>query len=83
LYNIKVVNKTVDAQQISLQIISPDTGEISFVSNLNAPANGLCESAFFIELPAEAVIGSKTDVEIEVLMDGVPVETVKTTFLGP
>ena len=83
LYNIKVVNKTFDEKPIELKMLSP-VGEIEIIGgSLTAPPGSLCESSFFIKLDKKFVPFRVTPVVIAVMSEGVVLEEIKSSFLGP
>ena len=84
LYNIKVVNKTFDPKEITLQL-KDRTGDLILVSGqaLPVPKDGLAESAFFVRLPRSELTRANTIIYIDVLEGGNLVETIQTAFMGP
>ncbi len=83
LYNIKVVNKTFEEKPIELQMISPK-GEIEIIGGtLIAPPGSLAESSFFIKLDKNVVPFRVTPVLIAVKSNGIILEEIKSSFLGP
>jgi len=83
LYNIKVVNKTFRFKPIELQLIQPDNGALTMVSELIVAEDDLQQSAFFVDLPRSTVTGTSVPLEIQVWSGGELLETVKTAFIGP
>ncbi|NOZ08651.1 MAG: cytochrome c oxidase accessory protein CcoG [FCB group bacterium] len=83
LYNIKVVNKTFEKQNISLELLSPKTGSVSLVGDLTIAEDDLGETAFFVELPQSTITSQMNQIILGVLANGELIETIKTNFLGP
>lgn len=84
LYNIKIINKTANLPQITLQMAKPKNGEIKLVGNeLKFDETGIAQSVFFVILNNNELTGMKTEIEIEVLLNNKTVETIQTSFLGP
>ena len=83
LYNVKVVNKTFESQQIEIKLIDPEGGKILWISPLVIPENDIGESAIFIELPREVLQSGKTQVQLGVYLQGTQIQKIRTTFSGP
>ncbi len=83
LYNLRVVNKTYNEQEIRLELIQPGNGRLIMVGDLEIPADDLGQSAFFIDLPPQTVTGVKTPIVIEVYSNDKLLERVRTSFIGP
>lgn len=84
LYNFEVVNKSSTAyQRVEFRLLEQE-GEIQLVGQPPALDKGAQASgSFFIVLPKSAVKGHKNAIRVEVLVDGEPIKTLKTNFLGP
>ncbi|CAN5392913.1 cytochrome c oxidase accessory protein CcoG [soil metagenome] len=84
LYNIKIVNKTFNDLPLEIRIVEPK-GEIKWVGNgiSEIGKQDISEGEFFIILPQEQIITSKTKVRIEIISNGRVVETDDTNFIGP
>jgi hypothetical protein len=52
-------------------------------SDVTVPAQGLSESALFVDIPADQIFGSSAVVVIEVLKDNEVMEEITTSFVGP
>ena len=83
LYNIKIVNKTQDKQQIKLKLKSPK-GTIKIIGgDMNVPEQGLFESAFFVEIPEETIFMARLPIYLEVYSGEELIEEIRSSFLGP
>jgi cytochrome c oxidase accessory protein FixG len=85
LYNIQFVNKTFEEITLDIRLKDFKNGEITRVGGetISIPSNENVEGTFFIELPREEVIHTKTNLVIEVLVNNEVIDEVKTNFLGP
>lgn len=83
LYNIELVNKTVNDIPVQLRLTSSE-GVIRMVGNeLIIPKQGMARGAFFIEIPKNKLKDRKTSLTIEVRSGERMIDEVKTNFLGP
>jgi cytochrome c oxidase accessory protein FixG len=84
LYNIKLLNKTVDSIPIELRLEGID-GEIQLVSHesLAVPSESFAESTFFVVVNQKDIESMKMDIQVGVYSDNEKLESVKTTFFGP
>jgi len=83
LYNLKIINKTHESMPVSLRLKSPK-GKIRIVGGpLVVPKNGLYESAFFVDIPAEQIKFSRIPLNIEIFSGEELLEEIKTSFIGP
>ena len=83
LYTVKIVNKTFSELPVQFRLVRPE-GKISLVgSDMVLPADGLAETAMFIEIPKDKLYSENTTVVIEVISNGKVLQTVKTRFIGP
>ncbi|MEZ5358132.1 MAG: cytochrome c oxidase accessory protein CcoG [Candidatus Zixiibacteriota bacterium] len=84
LYSVKLVNKTQDDIPIQFKLVAPQSGTISVIGgNIIVPAQGLSESALFVDIPRDKLFSSSSLVKIEVLDGDEVVEEITTSFLGP
>ncbi len=85
LYNIQFVNKTFEDITLEVQLQDFESGEINRVGGeiLSVPSNENLKGVFFIELPKASLTKTKTNLIIEVLVNGEVIDEVKTNFLGP
>lgn len=82
LYNMKVVNKTYDKQNIEVKLIKPGKGRISQFFELSVEPDDLKQTVFYVELPPDAGTGS-VPIELEIWSSGEKIKTVKSSFTGP
>jgi hypothetical protein len=84
LFTLRVVNKTRADLDIRLKLDAKE-GTLSVVGDkkIVAHANGLAESAFFIDLPLSELDGIKTPISISLYSGDRLLERVETTFIGP
>ena len=83
LYQIKMVNKTNDAHEVSFKLLNPN-GKIEMVgSGIKLEEQGIGQGAFFVIIPPDELKQMSTRVEVGVYAGEELIETVKTKFLGP
>ena len=83
LYAVKIVNKTFTELPVQLELKNVP-GKIRIIgSELVVPADGLTETAFFVEIPRDLITASNTQLTIRVISNGKEVDEVKTAFIGP
>jgi cytochrome c oxidase accessory protein FixG len=84
LYNIKLVNKTVNAVPLSLKLESmPGQLEIIGHHAIDVKAEGQGSGSFFVILPAKFLTNRKTEIRIGLYEGTRKVDELKTNFLGP
>ncbi len=84
LYNVKIINKTNEAMQLSLKVESGD-GEIKLVGKdlLELPEQGTAEGALFIIMEKEDIDGISQNIEVGIYQNDRLLKTVDTKFIGP
>ena len=83
LYQVKMVNKTIDEMDVKLVLLEPE-GRIEMVgSDIKLEAQGIGQGAFFIVIDPKNLGGMNQDVKIGVFKGDEQIQTVKTSFLGP
>ncbi|SFF63112.1 cytochrome c oxidase accessory protein CcoG [Sunxiuqinia elliptica] len=83
LYNLQMVNKTSDAVQMELKLLTPD-GEIKLMGDeLNLEVGKVAKRNLLIILPKNTLSQSNTHLVIGVYEDGELLEEIKSTFVGP
>lgn len=83
LYSLKIINKTFEPMPITLAL-EGHPGKITMVGgDINLPAQGLAEQAFFVDIPVGALHSAHEELTIQVLSGEKVIEEVKTKFLGP
>ncbi len=83
LYNIKVVNKTMN--DIPLTVLLEDgDGNVQLVGkNINVQKEGQGSGSFFITIPKKRIQQRKTVLKIGLYQGDKRIDIVKTSFLGP
>jgi cytochrome c oxidase accessory protein FixG len=84
VYTIQFINKTHEDKQITIHLLSPK-GDLKLVqgNEILLKAEGIANGAMLVELSPENISGAKTELVLEIRSDGEPLETIKTSFLGP
>jgi len=83
LYNLKVLNKTLQEKPIHLALQSPQ-GSIELVGEkLMIPPGNIAETAFIIKLPRSELKTISTTVMIDVYSGDELLDQKKTSFIGP
>jgi cytochrome c oxidase accessory protein FixG len=83
LYNIKILNKTLESIPVELRMES-GIGKIKLVGKpLRLMPDSKTESEFFIILPKTAIQQRKTILIVEMYSKGKKLQKIKTSFLGP
>lgn len=84
LYNYEVVNKTNKPRRNVHFEVADGKGEIRLVGREpSLEKAGMASGAFFIVMEKSDLSGHKNPVDVEVYIDSVLVETVRTNFMGP
>lgn len=85
LYNIQIINKTFDDINLHIEVIDPAGATLSRVGQaaLSVPANEMVDGVYFVEVPADQVLATKTKLVLGIYSDSELLEKVKTNFLGP
>jgi cytochrome c oxidase accessory protein FixG len=83
LYNYQLNNKTEMSSEVSLEVTNMEA-LIEYVGNPpQLSPNEMTEGALFITIDDEDVINRKTQLNIEVKVDGKTIDEASTTFFGP
>jgi cytochrome c oxidase accessory protein FixG len=83
LYDIKLVNKTVNDIPVELKLLSHQ-GEIKIIGNdIVVKKQSLGESVFFLTLNSQDVKSDKTHVKFGVYSNGALIEEIESIFVGP
>jgi cytochrome c oxidase accessory protein FixG len=84
LYNIKVVNKTVDPIELSIRLKN-GRGKIEIIGKQYIPIEkeGQGSGSFFVVLPNTHIKNRKTELELDLYEGEKKVGSMKTNFLGP
>jgi cytochrome c oxidase accessory protein FixG len=84
LYNIKVVNKTINAVPLTLKLENA-AGSLQVVGSgtVNVKEEGQGTGSFFIVLPARQITERKTNLEVGLYHGEEKIDVIETNFLGP
>lgn len=84
LYNIKLINKTVKPQEISIRLKDGD-GKIEIIGKpyITIEKEGLGSGSFFVVLPKSRIHNRKTEIKMDLYSNGILVTSLSTNFLGP
>jgi cytochrome c oxidase accessory protein FixG len=83
VYNIKILNKTHDDQELTLKLLSHN-GQIGLAGNrILIEDQGMFESTFVLFIPQEEITRDKTRVIFGIYRGDKLLETYKATFVGP
>ena len=84
LYNIQILNKSLDSMPVQLRLVDPASGRIKMIGeNISLKSQDMAKSSFFIELPDAALKGQSTKVTIAIYTGDKKIDEVHTSFLGP
>jgi polyferredoxin len=84
LYNVQLVNKTTHAMPVTLKLLDGQPGEIKVVGNqIMVQESASAEVVCFIELPKSEIHATKIKLEIGIYSNGILIERIKTSFVGP
>lgn len=83
LYLVELVNKTHHDKPVTFRVDYPGA-QIRMVQPIShAPADELTKGMFFILLPKQSIHESSTKFTVEVVSEGIVLDKVNTSFLGP
>lgn len=84
LYNIKLINKTVDPQKLSVKL-KDGNGKVEIIGKqfINVEKEGLGAGSFFVVLPKSRIHSRKTELTMDLYSNDKFITTLKTNFLGP
>ncbi len=84
LYNIKLVNKTVDPIDLTIKVFD-NQGKIEIIGKpyIKVEKEGQGSGSFFVVLPKKSIHSRKTQVMLELYEGNKLVTSMKTNFLGP
>lgn len=84
LYNIKLVNKTVDPIQVTIKLADND-GKIEIIGKpfVSVEKEGQGSGSFFVVLPKKRIHSRKTKLTLELFEGDKMVSSLPTNFLGP
>jgi cytochrome c oxidase accessory protein FixG len=82
LYNIKVINKTIDSVDVELKL-SDVNGRIKMVrGDIRIPPSSIFEDVFFIYINPDELTVKKNQIGIDVYKDGELIEDTEISFIG-
>jgi len=83
LFKVQLVNKTFEDKNFELDL-KHDFGKIVMVNDDNVlQSNANKKNIFMIQVPPGKITENKTDMKIDILVDGEVLKTVETVFLAP
>ncbi len=83
LYNIKVMNKTVNDIPLTVRI-EDENGKVQMVGDfIHVHSDGQGAGSFFITLPKKGIHTRKTVLEVGLYNGDKKIDVIKTSFLGP
>jgi len=85
LYNVQLVNKSNDAQVISLELLEP-AGILKTIdgkTEFTIPSGSKKEVVFFIEIPKDQITSRKTNIEVAIKKGDQIMESLTSNFVGP
>lgn len=84
MYNIQVVNKTYDEQDLEFKLVN-STGTIKLVGSNDFHLNGQSkkEGVIIVELPKTELKGLDTKITIDIFDNGKKVDRIRASFVGP
>lgn len=85
LYNIQFINKTFEDKEIEIKLKQNQNATLEQVGGEGVfiKANDIYKGVFFIKMPKVNIQSAKTTLEIQVLENGLLLETASTNFIGP
>ena len=84
LYNIKMINKTIKAEQVLIKLDGGD-GKVELIGKpyIALEKEGQGAGSFFVVLPKSRILSRKTEIKIDLYAGNEKIVTLKTNFLGP
>lgn len=84
LYNIKLVNKTVSPQQLSIRL-EDGNGKVEIIGKpfIAVEKEGQGSGSFFVVLPKSRIHNRKTEIKMNLFGNDKMIASLKTNFLGP
>ncbi|MEM6263146.1 MAG: cytochrome c oxidase accessory protein CcoG [Bacteroidota bacterium] len=84
LYNVQVVNKTINEYPIEFKVIYPENATIRLIGkDMFLKKQNIAKGTFFVEIPKKDLDGRKTKVVVEVWSRDHILDRTKTSFQGP
>ena len=77
--------KIIKISSLKINIINQPDASISKVGDaaLMVPSNGMVEGVYFVEIPKDQIVNTKTSITIGIYRGQELLEKVSTNFLGP
>ena len=84
LYNIKMINKTIKAEQVMIKLDGGD-GKVEVIGKpyIALEKEGQGAGSFFVILPKSRIHSRKTEIKMDLYEGNEKMVTLKTNFLGP
>ncbi len=84
LYNIKMINKTVIAQEMSIRL-QDGNGKVEMIGKpaITVVKEGMGAGSFFVVLPKSRLTSRKTEIKMDLFNKDKLIASLKTNFLGP
>ncbi len=84
LYNIKLINKTINPQEIHIRL-TDGNGKVEIIGKpyIQVAKEGQGAGSFFVVLPLSRIHSRKTEIRMDLLSGDEKIVTLKTNFLGP
>ena len=84
LYTMQVFNRTAITRTIDVVVRSPHGARVTLLGPVNGVAPyALQEGRVIVSVPAGALAGPVTPLRFEVRADGVPIQTIESSLVGP
>lgn len=84
LYKVQLINKTRQTMPVSIQLLSPDDGEIKMVTgDIELGTESFRDANFLLILPKSSVTKSNIPVEFGVFSGEMMITRYKLNFIGP
>jgi cytochrome c oxidase accessory protein FixG len=83
-YNLQVINRTNRSQALEYRMLSPAGATVTALGAIDrVDPHGLVESRLVLQVPRASLTGTDTPISLEVRADGVPVQTISSSLVGP
>jgi cytochrome c oxidase accessory protein FixG len=83
-YNVQVINRTNRTRTLEYRALAPAGASIMPLGPITeAGPHALVESRLLLKVPAPSVAGGSTPVRFEVRADGVTLDTIESSLIGP
>jgi cytochrome c oxidase accessory protein FixG len=83
-YNLELINKTFDSIEFKLEVVENENITLFVPGNMHSLDGGDVEKfVFMLRMPQNKLRGYRTDVDIDLFIDGKKSRTLEAVFLGP